>query len=322
MRIRSIHLVTFIMLFTCCLIGCDPAVFDNLSNCPQGVIFRFYSQTPCGRFPDYPAAITRVRVFAFDGKDVLIGEFSDEDVVLSADYFLSAIVRHTGNLSFVAWGGSDLDAYDFSRFEKGVTTRREMSVALQMEQKRISSAPCPLYVGLASASLTSNSNVGSVYEQVAFNMRELTYRVHFTIESGPDTFPMDEDFVIAIEDDNGLYDFDGRILSGKRFEYVNAATRDAKGALKADFMLMKLEEGRNAMVSLKNVTTGETVYSANLVDDIIMFRGEAGEPPYSLECEHDFPVNLKLKYVKDTWMLVQATVCDWNVVSRPIELGN
>ena len=84
---------------------------------------------------------------------------------------------------------------------------------------------------------------------------------------------------------------------------------------------MKLEEGRNTLVSLVNKTTGEILYTANLVDDIIMFRGDSGEPPYSLEGDHDFPITLKLKYEKETWTLVQATVLDWNVVSRPVELG-
>ena len=135
-------------------------------------------------------------------------------------------------------------------------------------------------------------------------------------------FPADEDFIIRIEDDNGVYDFNGRIALCERFEYVTEAVRDAEGALKADFTLMTLEEGRNAIVSLIDRTTGETLYTADLVDDILMFRGDAGEPPYSLECDHDFPITLKLKYGRKTWTLVQATVLDWNVISRPIELEN
>lgn len=51
--------------------------------------------------------------------------------------------------------------------------------------------------------------MGSVYERVAFNMQELTYRVHFTISSIGSPFPIDEEFVIRIEDDNGVYDFNG-----------------------------------------------------------------------------------------------------------------
>lgn len=98
--------------------------------------------------------------------------------------------------------------------------------------------------------------MGSVYERVAFNMQELTYRVHFTISSIGSPFPIDEEFVIRIEDDNGVYDFNGRIALCERFEYATEAVHDAEGALKADFTLMKLEEGRNAFVSLIDKTTG------------------------------------------------------------------
>ena len=322
MKIRSVHSVAFIVLLACCLIGCNSAVFDDLGRCPQGVNLQFYSQTPCERFPDYPSDIREVRVFAFDDKDVLVGEFSDRNMVLSADYSLPATLRHTGKLTFVAWGGSDLEAYDFSDFREGVTTRQEMQVSLRLKNGRISSALGPLYVGLASISLENRKDMGSVYERVAFNMQELTYRVHFTISSIGSPFPIDEEFVIRIEDDNGVYDFNGRIALCERFEYATEAVHDAEGALKADFTLMKLEEGRNAFVSLIDKTTGVTLYTADLVDDIIMFRGDAGEPPYSLECDHDFPITLKLKYEKETWTLVQATVLDWNVISRPIELEN
>lgn len=51
MRIRSVHPVTFIMLLACCLIGCDSAVFDDLSDCPQGVNFHFTARPLADNFP-------------------------------------------------------------------------------------------------------------------------------------------------------------------------------------------------------------------------------------------------------------------------------
>lgn len=183
MRIRSVYYIAFIMLLVYCLIGCNSAVFDDLGGCPQGVCFQFYRQTPCEQFPGYPSDIREVRVFAFDDEDLLIGEFSDKKAILSADYSLSATLRHTGKLTFVAWGGSDLEAYDFSDFREGITTRQEMQVSLRLKNGRISSAPGSLYVGFASISLENREDMGSVYERVAFNMQELTYRVHFTVSS-------------------------------------------------------------------------------------------------------------------------------------------
>lgn len=322
MRIRSVYLVAYIVLAISCLAGCKSVVFDDLGSCPHGIDFKFYRQTPCELTPAYPSDIRQVRVFAFDEKDVLIGEFSDKGIVLSADYALPATFHCSGKLTFVAWGGSDLSAFDFSGFKTGVTVKNEMKVSLRMNgSKKIASAPGPLYVGLSSVVLENPKDVGSMYAQVKFNMKELTYKVHLTVESVGEPFPVDDEFVISIEDDNGVYDFNGAIASGDRFEYTySTSANGTSGALKADFMLMKLEKGRNARLSITNKTTGDTFYTANLVEDIIMYSGQSGVPPYSLECDHDFPITLKLQYKDKTWMLVQATVLDWNVVSRPIEL--
>ena len=135
MRIRSVHYIAFIMLLVYCLIGCNSAVFDDLGSCPQGVYFQFYRQTPCEQFPGYPSDIREVRVFVFDDEDLLVGEFSDKKAVLSADYSLSATLRYTGKLTFVAWGGSDLEAYDFSDFREGVTTQTGNASVTAVEKR-------------------------------------------------------------------------------------------------------------------------------------------------------------------------------------------
>lgn len=129
------------------------------------------------------------------------------------------------------------EAYDFSGFKEGVTTRQEMWVALRLKDRRVSSAPGPLYVGLASISLENREDMGSVYERVAFNMRELTYRVHFTIRPIPDPFPMDEEFVIRVEDDNGVYDFNGRSPFANVLSTWPKPHVIRTGWLKADFTL-------------------------------------------------------------------------------------
>ena len=58
-------------------------------------------------------------------------------------------------------------------------------------------SPGPLYVGLASISLENREDMGSVYERVAFNMRERDIPGTFYHPAIPDPFPMDEEFVIS-----------------------------------------------------------------------------------------------------------------------------
>ena len=85
-----------------------------------------------------------------------------------------------------------------------------MGCATVERQKGLFSPCASVWSGSLPYRWENREDMGSVYERVSFNMRELTYRVHFTIKSIPDPFPMDEKFVIRIEDDNGVYDFNGR----------------------------------------------------------------------------------------------------------------
>ncbi len=320
MKIKYISFLRLAILLFCCLAGCDSVVYDDLSGCPQGVNFEFYRQTPCEQSPYYPTEIRQLRIFAFDERERLVDVFSEKDIILSPEYRYSVPFNRKGKFTFVAWGGSDLSTYVFSAFKKGSTSKQEMEVALRLEGKRVSSASGPLYIGFSGISMVGKENSGTFYERVAFNMQELTYRIHFTIKSTPNPFPTGENFIIKIEDDNGVYDFSGKIAPCERFEYTADAVCDANGVLKVDFILMKLEEGRNAIVSVINKTTGKAIYTANLVDDIILYKEDFGVPPYSLECDHDFPITLIFNNEGETWNLIQAAVLDWNVVSRPVEL--
>ena len=182
MRIRSVHYIAFIMLLVYCLIGCNSTVFDDLGGCPQGVYFQFYRQTPCEQFPGYPSDIREVGYLSLMMMICWWANFSDKEAVLSADYSLSATLRHTGKLHVCRMGWRDLEAYDFQIFGKALLPDRNAGVTAVEKRGRISSAPGPLYVSLASYHW-KRKDMGSVYEQVAFNMQELTCR--YTSQSVP-----------------------------------------------------------------------------------------------------------------------------------------
>ena len=84
--------------------------------------------------------------------------------------------KYTKEIPYLYWttGNIKSESYDFSDFQEGVTTKGEMRVALRLKDRRTTSVPGSLYVGLASVSLENREDMGSVYERVTFNMRELT----------------------------------------------------------------------------------------------------------------------------------------------------
>lgn len=84
---------------------------------------------------------------------------------------------------------------------------------------------------------------------------------------------------------------------------------------------MKLAEGRNVRLAITNTTTGKVVYEVNMVDDLIMYRGDSGEPPYKLECDHDFNIVIVFQENPEkgeNYMLMKVVVNDWNVIKREV----
>jgi len=301
--------------------GCDRMIYDDLSECPQGVNFAFYTQTPCESGPSYPKAIKQVHVFAFDENEVLAEEYAATDVALSADYLLKTPFYKVGKFTFVAWGGEDLSTYDFSQFTKGTTTKQQMFLSMKKQAGKVSTHPLPLYYGASPEPLviTDRTDLGSIFDLVSFNMQEFTNRIRFTIHG----LSKEDAHSVVITDDNGNYDFNADYAPDTRFDYTSPVHRDGD-MLKADFTVMKLAEGRDTRFTLTNTTTGKVIYSADLVDDIIMYRGDSGEPPYRLECDHDFNIIIVFEpnpESQTTYMLTSIIVNDWNVVKRPVILG-
>lgn len=322
MKLFQSYKLIWILLLMVTFAGCDSLIYDDLSECPQGVNFTFYSQSPCENGPSYPKAIKQVRVFAFDENEILVEEYAENDLALSAGYLLESSFYKVGKFTFVTWGGEDLSSYDFSQYTKGTTTKKQMLLSMKKQSNEVNKHPLPLYYGASTQPLVINdrTNLGSIFDLVSFNMQELTNRIRFTIHG----LSKEDTYSIMITDDNGNYDFDAEYAPDTRFDYTSPTHRDGN-MLKADFAVMKLAEGRNTQLTITSTTTEEIVYSVDLVDDIIMYRGDFGEPPYQLECDHDFNIIIVFQpnpeaETKETYMLMSILVNNWKVVKREVKL--
>lgn len=313
MKIQRALYFTILLSFLSVFSSCDRAVYDDLRDCPQGVDFKFYRQTPCSVAPSYPSDVKQVRVFAFDGNGVLVGDYSDTQVSLSSGYKLSALLPAGKIFTFVAWGGGNLSEYGFSSFEKGKTKKEDLLLSLIHDSNTDVAHLSPLCYGASSTALdvSSHEGEGSVYETVSINMEEITSHVNLRVKG----LQASDEYSVRILQKSDTYGFDGAYRPAPGFEYSPSVHRDGTTLL-SDFMTMKLLEHGGLQLSILNTTTGKTVYTADLVDDLIMYRGDSGEPPYSLSCTHDFDIVLTL----ESHALIKAVVNDWNVITRPVDL--
>lgn len=298
--------------------ACDSLIYDNLKDCSQELVFQFYRQTPCETQPYYPVDLKDVRLFVFDEQQILTEEYAAADLTLTSDYKLVVPFDHQGDFTFVAWGAGDMADYDESAFTKGVTTKDQLTMTLKHAAGEVAAKPSAFYFGEQNDPVGRHytHREGSHSDSVAINMQEMYNRINLTVYGLDSTVTYNS----YIADTNDSYDFEGNRVEG-RPEFIYSSQQDQRsGILRSRFTTLKLEENRGTRLVIENAATHVAVFDVKLVDELIMYRGIFGEPPYSLQCDHDFNVVVVLTLDKTTgtYMCIQAVVNDWNVVKRAV----
>lgn len=305
------------------LSGCHSTVYEDLSDCPQGVDFAFYVQTPCATEPSYPAEIKQLRLFAFDEAGKLVREISASDVALSRDYLLHTDYYRVGKSDFVAWAGSDLSLLDFGSFTPGTTTKEQMIIALKRQAESFAGLIPPIYVGRPDkGTLTQEdrSELGTFYDRVVIHLEQITNRLNITL-TGLDP---EHKYSVRVEDSNSKYHIDGTFAPDTRFSYLPKDLAMEERTVTATIDVMRLATGRGALLIVTDETDGREIMRKNLVEDLLLARTpDAAARPYSLECDHlfDIRIDFDLDLDKGTYVAVFATINKWNVVFRDVILG-
>lgn len=297
--------------------GCDTMIYDDLSECPQGVDFHFYSQTPCETTRNYPTQLKQIRLFAFDENEVLLEELPLNNLTLSAENLYRMSFYKIGTFTFVAWGSDNLSAYEISDFKVGVTTKNQMKLSLA--QRAGEPHATLLYYGVSSPlTITDRSQLGTIFDRVDINMKEFTNRIYLTVHG----LPADGSFSVAVVENNGAFLFNGDFAKNTGWVY-QLPLKNEGNLFKADMLtLFKLAENRNTKLTVTNNKLNRVIYEADLVNDLILNREQATPPPYKLECERDFHIDIFLEHDGSTWMIVRAIINNWNLVYRNVILGS
>lgn len=314
---KKLHTLFITVLLLVAGQGCDKMIYDDLSECPQGVDFHFYSQTPCETTRNYPTQLKQIRLFAFDENEVLVGEYPFNDLTLSAENLQRTFFYRLGTFTFVAWGSNDFSAYEISSFKVGETTKKQMELTLAQQAEKPHATV--LYHGVsAPLAITDRSHLGTIFDRMDINMTEFTNRVYLTVHG----LPANGSFSLSVVENNGAFLFNGDFARSTGWLYQLPLENEGK-LFKADMLtLLKLGENRSTTLAITDNKTKKVIYEADLVNDLILNREQATPPPYNLECERDFHIDIFLEYDESTWMIVRAIINNWNVVYRDIILGN
>lgn len=290
---------------------------DDLSDCPQQLTLKFARKTACDTQRYFPSDIKNLRVYLFDEDEKLLETVSRDDITLTANYDITLPYRSRGVNTVVAWADQYDEDYSITDSEKATTKLSDMQLKMKAvpDNRHLS----VLYHGLSKFERQESDDRGSIIDTVWCDMQQITNRLHIQVFG----LPEQQDFDIRLHDDNDAYDFRADIIPGRPEFVTTAPTMKHDKVRRLDTTVMKLTEGGHTRLAIYDYIAEKEIFSINLVDDLLMYRDQFGNPPYNLECDHDFNIVIVMdKDVKfGTWMMISAVVNEWNVVQREEELN-
>lgn len=312
-----------VLLFT----GCDKYIYEDLEECPQGVYISFYHQTPCMDEPTAVGEVDGLHVFAFDLHDKLVKiERVDGQVDLSKAYEMELPPVQKGHYSFIAWAGTNNQFFDLNEFVVGKTTKEDVLMTLRSKDSNaVGLGSHQVWQGESKAiSLPDRKEYGTVYEEVAINMLEVTNRINLTLklhESVCETLDID-DFEIMISSANGTSLINKRMpLSAAQLTYPGTEIARDEFSVSLAYTLMELKSGYNNVLKVYNKKEDKVYFLQDLLGKVLLEN-----PNVNLECTHDFDIVMEIedtcKSCPDNNLVVHIMINNYAIHSFAVELSN
>jgi len=207
-------------------------VNDNLENCPPSDLIRVYFPyeratritTPSdsigvvkGIQPEDMNNLSQMDLYIFDGEtDGYLGKYTDlSPAVGQTDVYSMTLTLAPGRYKFVAWGGlrrTDYAVAPVTPVEK-VSSFRDFSVNYMFTGDTVTADIDKLFYGV-------NADVVIVGgDSIAVPIRQDTYTFNITL-AGTAIRP-DDQFRVAITDNNNHYDFNNAVISAPSYTYLS-----------------------------------------------------------------------------------------------------
>lgn len=324
MSLKNKILITLFALGTI-FWGCDSLIFDDLSDCPQGVYVKFYSMTPCELDSTFIGDVSSLTLFAFDENDKLVTYVTQQNPTLSRDYEVLMPVQN-GNFSFIAWVGIN-DRFTLGTFTNGVTTKKEVMLTLksssglaeQLNGVEVWQGESPVVF------LPDPIEFGSLYKHTAINLLEVTNRIEVAVEFDSATMKDYDtnELHVDVSSANGVLRIDGTMPhNSPALNYPSLEpVRDEHSAI-WNYTLLDLATGYDNKLHIYYTGNDEeeTVFNGDLIAMILLAANEGG---VNLECDNDFEIKVLIKdYCVECWTHFSCAIYvnNWLVHSYSTEL--
>jgi hypothetical protein len=285
-------------------------IYDDRSDCPQGIHARFYSRTTCSTDTLYPEAISNLHLYVFDADGRLVSDATERGVSLTPHYERT-VEAADGVYTVVAWSGVDVEGLEVATpLSQGTTRKEDLLFRLKQNGTRAASlAGKQLYYGESKpVYLPDPADYGSVFRTVHINMLEQTNRINVSVEG----LPHAASYEIAVETRLNGISFDGKPASGVSMEYPSGEVTTTDGVLRSSFTTLTMATGMQTQLVVRDKNTTQELYRGDLLGTLLLKN-----PAVNLECDHDFDIRFTTadKCGCGEYMITEIWVNNWLVHS-------
>lgn len=204
--------------------SCDNGlgVYDDLDECPRGVIMRFVFNYNLEFANAFPNQVDCLSVYLFDEQGNLVERRTETTEVLADEDYRMTFDLPAGNYQVVAYGGMECDMTSFSHTKavEDIKTIDDLEVLINEEHigdmsARPSRKLHDLYHGYHSFTV----HEGITYDKETVEMMRDTNHIRLVLQHIDGTPVNVNDFRFEIVDDNVKFNYKNDVLSHKTVNY-------------------------------------------------------------------------------------------------------
>ena len=209
-------------------------VYDDLEECPQGVVLRFVFDHNLEFANAFPSQVDCLSLFIFDREGNLVERRVETSSVLQDEDWRMTLDLPAGDYHAVAYGGLECDKASFSltKAVESIKTLADLQVAVNSvhtgdEAARPANPLHDLFHGALDFTVTD----GLDYDKATVYMMRDTNHIRIVLQHLDNTPVNDKDFRFEIVDDNTMFDHANKELPKGTVTYVPCTTGTADAVL-------------------------------------------------------------------------------------------
>jgi len=332
------------------LAACDSVVYDDEGDCAVNYRLEFRYDRNMKWADAFAQEVNSVHLYAFDAEeDTLVWQQTEKGEALAAEDYAMNLDLPAGNYRLVAWCGLENGAGSGESFSVPELYTGESYIEdlwCSLNYRRYSSGEYysdkrlyPLFHGMLDVSLPAEEGGEHTY---TMSLTKNTNHVRVILQHLSGEAVNVSDFNFRIEEDNGLMDYDNRLIRNKQITYqpyntesgtagldINdypqagrglAATQTPRAVTSvsvaiADLSIARLVEGRKTWLTIET-GDGRTAARIPITDYALLLKDD-----YDHEMTDQEYLDRQDEYVltffldeRDKWISTSIIINSWKIV--------